>query len=823
MAPKKLSTRDKINNLNNTYSKQYSLEDRMYFMMLAAGYDNSSVNDKNKQDIPQDERFPEELRDSMGELKAGLYKEMLGDGSLKTIKESYRKLGYILTRAYIQMGMDYEDVLKTIPKDDPQRENKAAYLVYSSDSRGKYMYAGYQELLGLSGISNYISFDEEAAETIGRGLNFSKNMSVEAYFKALDKNDKELEEFCKANNCNRDFRYFDVFSKTAKEKDPNITDEQIIKNIITDYTHEFVSICDNYSMNITHEGLMDVVSILPENEKKLFQEGHYIQTGSRPVDDDPNHDISIMKGDNVALGKSVPEQDAISKKITGFTDWINKEGKAKADELSSKNADAITANFEERLFSGKNMGARDNALLSEIYKKEIINSDPSFLNGVYHDLENSAKGTKHKNTIAFDKMVNTLREYTFLVKAGSGGTALDKKQDLIKDCLSYIGDKMGRVRTKAYGQKRFDDALLILSDIMPEKDFRNLIGTINAKRGAKPGNSNYIDYDKTYKDKYAKGSRYSELRQEERAREDLVQKSTLKNSTKMIPRDEQKVAGMDKKFGKGPDIKTRFEPIGPFREAAELSNKDFAAIAYAASFTSAVMNQDSKNKSLSPEKKLVKYGREYAENALKAYQSGMKEPLAKILQEGVKNITTTAKNQYAIDDATICNNEMLGRISNMMDRDPELMRLAFKNGMKKSDIDRMKAVNVGADIVTQYKKSMIRLLDGKYDTKEQRTELVTDVVFKSACDMYLYGERDRNKKPIVRGSIDDLANPKIRNVLRDKVKEYVKKSGLEDKSAEILKDPRNISGYFRSLGEITRPILAAKQKAQPVRQNAKTK
>ncbi|SNU08889.1 hypothetical protein SAMN06297422_12156 [Lachnospiraceae bacterium] len=863
--PKELSTKGKIKALKNTFNNQLSFEDRLQTVLMANAYRKASI-EQSSLNASQDnsvEMFPEELSDTIDELNEQIFKEMFGDGSMKSIKEGYKKFGYVFSGIITQQGKDYEKILQGIPETETQRENKAAFLAYKQDGVGKYMTGAYQEMFGISGFSSYLFNTPEVNDKIWQNFNFTNNSTVEDYYKGLGKNNDEIEQLCKDNHCEKGSNLIEFFTRTEKEKilnqrkanqkeqadkekkpieeipidltEPEITKEDAISAIKRDYVHEFLDICDSNSLNVSYTEAINAVNQLPKVNRDHFAKGNYVYAGTKPTDGNPDHEIHILKGNNKKLAKNAEEEERIGKEIEEFQKWSKEKGESQALQMSKDGVNKMIQGFEAKIFSGKNMGFRDDSARADLYKNEIKSYDVSFLNGVIHDLEDSAKGKSHKDSKEFTKMMKTLREFTYLVSSGSGGSALEKRDNLIKDCLIYIKDKMGRVRTNDYGKKRFDDTLLVLSEIMPEKDFRALVDTINHKRSAKPGSEKYIDYDKTFRDKYVLGSERSRIRLAERAREDKVQQKTLKNQTKMLNMDISRIEIIDALFGRKPkapdfmisalggskgakeafsDIKESFVPIGPYRNDFNLSNKDFAAIAYAATLTPEAAAQDTRDLNMTPQQKLNKYGaaytadfmfddgtkdcgkwcagpvqfgREYAASAMRAYAAGQKEPLARILQEGIKTMNNEARRATVLSDTFIANNEMLNRMKGMMNRDPELMRLILKDkGLTREDFTNTRDTALGAKIVTDFKVAALKLKNLKdVDTKEKRMDVVTDIVLKTVYDKYMIqSSAERHKKT---GALENFRNPKAREMLRNSVKKYVKDNKLQDISYAGLK------------------------------------
>ena len=218
-----------------------------------------------------------------------------------------------------------------------------------------------------------------------------------------------------------------------------------------------------------------------------------------------------------------------------------------------------------------------------------------------------------------------------------------------------------------------------------------------------------------------------------------LQEATYKNCTDIDIRSKKQFEMMESFFGMSPDeslilpnvvstiekngkkvsefsllkkIENNFKAIGSDDPIDKLSNKDFVAVAAAASTTKEVYNSIKNNDSY--ENKSMYYicgscqrirqelftsldglenSRQMAAKALTAYKNGDKKPLAHLIKEGITNIVQTYNlSKNPIFDVYQCMGELGLRLKNMMDRDTELRNLAIKDGLNYEYTKRLELV-----------------------------------------------------------------------------------------------------------------------------------
>ena len=318
------------------------------------------------------------------------------------------------------------------------------------------------------------------------------------------------------------------------------------------------------------------------------------------------------------------------------------------------------------------------------------------------------------------------------------------------------------------------------------------------------------------------------IRMAEREREDEIQRSTQKDATKLYKSDAGKMAHLDSLFS----TDKSFKPIGSFRMETALSNKDFAALAYAAVLTPEVLALDKRfndisfeekmlrvgsehtsklfGKDISPEKRGVqKAGIEQAEKVMAAYEKGDKKPLAKLIAAGVKNISTLALNINDLDGKQLANAEMSTRLVNMLSRDPELSKLTMESGLDNTVCKNYDTLRAAADIMTKSRLAFAKFDDYKVFEKpeKERLELMTDLLMPHSimfCANQLQsvkgGENLKNYN-----MIENLKKPEEMKEFRDVVRQFVKKNNLQNTSAKmVVTKYRDSQDFIRELTAITK-------------------
>ena len=120
-------------------------------------------------------------------------------------------------------------------------------------------------------------------------------------------------------------------------------------------------------------------------------------------------------------------------------------------------------------------------------------------------------GARARNSDKYEQMLSSLEKYQGMLAKGITPSGMQNR-DLTQKLLDYAGDKFTVRSTKDTGQFRFDSVMRVLQQVMPPKQFRQVLRQINQKREARPGDRHYVD-ENTYAPKTAE--RFSRMKTQE--------------------------------------------------------------------------------------------------------------------------------------------------------------------------------------------------------------------------------------------------------------------------------------------------------------------
>lgn len=115
---------------------------------------------------------------------------------------------------------------------------------------------------------------------------------------------------------------------------------------------------------------------------------------------------------------------------------------------------------------------------------------------------------REHNSEKYERMMASLEQYQNMLSKGLTPSGMQNR-DLTQKLLDYAGDKFAVRSTKDTGQVRFDSVMRVLRQVMPPRQFRQLLGKINQKREARRGDKNFAD-ENTYAPMTAK--RYAQMK-----------------------------------------------------------------------------------------------------------------------------------------------------------------------------------------------------------------------------------------------------------------------------------------------------------------------
>ena len=297
-------------------------------------------------------------------------------------------------------------------------------------------------------------------------------------------------------------------------------------------------------------------------------------------------------------------------------------------------------------------------------------------------------------------------------------------------------------------------------------------------------------------------------------------------------------------FRKIKSVKTPIKAIGSADANDVISSKDFAALSFAASTTREVYDKfDSKilpidenrfydketrylvnssrltyNLAASVDFPLSFYvdhinnSKDFAEEALRSYENGNKEPLAALITHGIKYFNKILVNGYVSSHKDLkVYSEMGQRMSAMLDRDPELMKLAVKKGLNGRELIGIRSSEIVGKIRNEFfdiNDTMVKFAEKGGNnpnwTDEQKLEYYTD---------YLMGLRFNENDKAYENELKD--NPEYTREIneRNRKAREISLNGLEEFDAKIkdaLESGYNVNtGFDQMLTEYYREKLLA--------------
>lgn len=159
--------------------------------------------------------------------------------------------------------------------------------------------------------------------------------------------------------------------------------------------------------------------------------------------------------------------------------------------------------------------------------------------------------------------------------------------------------------------------------------------------------------------------------------------------------------------------------------------------------------------------------------ALESYKAGNKEPLAKIIANGVYQAAgTTSMRQNDIKDGFYNYYRFTGSAASLLDRDPELKNIAMeKYGMKEADLKAVKSLAEldKADTARREAKAALAEADAKGVelSREQKEKYAKDIVKANLMESRLIEENISNERDIRKGVLPKPEHDKKIEYLRD--------------------------------------------------------
>ncbi len=405
-----------------------------------------------------------------------------------------------------------------------------------------------------------------------------------------------------------------------------------------------------------------------------------------------------------------------------------------------------------------------------------------------------------------DSFTDTIRELEHIAKTGADQEAGEKKAkeadkslaELIASVEAYLDFKNTQMlddptRRNASGKSKVEQPRIKNAIEMLEKLY-SIRTTLKMKKLTNDERLANYKAEEQFRENVINEYRNALLSDKElNVTPKMVQEATYKNQTKNLNADQlKKLDQYEAMFGMTPDnkvfvgynmaeyvpkgsnkpisefnklkqITNTFKAIGSDDPMDRLSNKDFTAIALAASLSRDVYNKMSHKVAYNEyqyhfvnalsasndggaisDLDVCELSRQEAAKALTEYKNGNKKPLAHLIKAGLRSLGDGFYYHELHWDASLYSSEMGKRLYSMLKRDPELYSLAKKDGFENRDIQAIHINEVigdsgskasytynacGKNYQLNEKNDRFPLYDPK-DQVEIRTDMLMGRIFK---------------------------------------------------------------------------------------------
>ena len=450
-------TREKI--INTFNSQTNSFDSFMYAIKLNAYSDLLRLkNLANQEEYAKLNIKSREPEDSMASsLMPVAFKEVIGNDGPEGIKRLINYIGFVKAYTCGLKAKERDKIRDGINPEDPLRDEKADQLSYSERSEASALYDSVSSLqMNIDGdISEfYPGWQMELLKHHG----INENTTVQEYYTLLGKSPEAINQFCRTNN---------VQPETAMVTTQGAVDQ--IQNMELLASQFFADIM----LRWLEEGRNQYINNASEKEKQ---------------------DV-IRGGDLIGQNPDGPHASEETKA------WVEGEGE---NLINVNRANSIVKSIKavrSELGSEKPLNMSHKPVITELFNSEL--QDISYLKGAVKMLEETGKGTgtsRKSNSKEYENMLKAVKEYESAVDEARGGKALDLKDKMVRECLTYIKDKFS-VRSREFGKERFDTVMTILMKNMDPNEYEKLILAVNKKRGAKKAGDEGFVNKAYYKEK----------------------------------------------------------------------------------------------------------------------------------------------------------------------------------------------------------------------------------------------------------------------------------------------------------------------------------
>ena len=693
-----------------------------------------------------------------------------GRSQMSKCKWQMYLMGMIEAKLALEIGaeqMQEEQTLFEQEADDEKRAQKAAYVIQNGKSKSVRMNTAF-DLMTSNLLLTHQGQDMNVLLDPNNPVN--ENTTVEELMDRMEMLPDEKANFLHEFGFDRNKKAMSVFkdklsARIREEKNKPVQQQK--RDIISsnpkskeDVLSFMVKECNKFLVNHFHaKGYKAVKNSLVGSEKLMFEKGRKIQ-----------------------------KKQADQSKITL---WKQDKGPREAAKRKVHYINKSTPSMIKALTGEKPLKFRSSRGLTDCFPEEIFDVAPTFLSGVIAKFEATKTGTSldrflwhNKNSDLYERMLSSVRAYEKATFERKTGEAADRKEEMLKRCYEYIEGKEG-VRVHDFGKERFNLALMLIEQYDNHENFTNLCTRINRVR--KLDNNAHEDYmdrahltgfKQTYQIEELGKTRLYEKTEKFGVSMDREFKTRFLEMETLYCKKPQYYAdlreGISKnKFDNLNKIEKKYHPISGIEipknaqpAGKGLSDRDFAAVAYAATLSTEAIKKatksfakvaDEKNfpfleshrytadlipqpkKTLSKKAEemipVIQYGRKKADEALDKYGQNKKGPLGKILANALVVITDKFRVKTQVDEETMADCEMAQRMCKMLFRDKKLLDEAMAAGVGFS-AEHLRMAESMRSTCELYTKSVMarKKLDeavksGKDGmSEEEKKQLMTDII-----------------------------------------------------------------------------------------------
>ncbi len=246
--------------------------------------DNRLTNEeRGKLQVPADKETRRKLSEATDVLEEDI-KKVLPSGTLEERLKSFRLMGILKAKIAMDCGRDFESKYLLLPEDDPNREEKAAYLhMKDIHSRTLKLSSSYKDLENLFFFNNGSFTDDLMKDSPIPDVASIKKMTLGEFFDSTFLEPAERKFFfdnaaAEGMPCNRKTNVFEYYKKRLeadekklKQQNPDyqireITDEDVYKRVKDRYTSDIIRSQMKFGSDSVRESLS-------EYDKKFFDRG----------------------------------------------------------------------------------------------------------------------------------------------------------------------------------------------------------------------------------------------------------------------------------------------------------------------------------------------------------------------------------------------------------------------------------------------------------------------------------------------------------------------------------------------------------------------